>query len=56
MIMDPVVINYGTLFQAAVNEVMNAITQTVPAITPVLAVMTSIGIGLKLYRRFAGTR
>lgn len=54
--MDPVTINYGELFQGVVNQVMTSITETLPVVIPILGIMTAIGLGTKLFKRFAGVK
>jgi hypothetical protein len=46
-------IDYGTVFQSVQTEVVNAINGVLPEALVILAVMLGIGIGYKLYKKFA---
>lgn len=52
--MDPVTIDYATIFTSVVNEAKNGITQTLPVVVPILGIMAAISLGVKIFKKLTG--
>lgn len=47
-------IDYAALFGGVVTQTLTAVTDTLPVVIPILGVMSAIGIGVKLFKKFTG--
>lgn len=52
--MSVVTIDYAGIFTTLTNQVLTAISATLPVVIPIIGVMSAIGIGKKLFKKFAG--
>lgn len=53
---EPISVDYAALFTGVYTEAVRGLTATIPIFVPILGVMTAIGLGMKVYKHFTGTR
>lgn len=47
-------IDYAGIFGSIVTQALTAVSDTLPVVVPILGVMSAIGLGVKLFKKFTG--
>jgi hypothetical protein len=47
-------IDYAGIFGGLITQCVSAVSATLPVVIPILGIMASIGLGVKLFKKFTG--